>query len=102
MRSYDNLVEALEALKKEGYTYDFNLLGDCIHCEELNMDYRPDTFNVEEVLHFEGDDSSPDTRSILYVIETNRGDKGVLLEAGSIYDSDLSDELIEKLKIKRP
>ncbi|MCB0586297.1 MAG: phosphoribosylpyrophosphate synthetase [Phaeodactylibacter sp.] len=102
MRNFENLVEAINALKKEGYTYDFNLLNDCIHCQELDKGFRPETFEVEEVLHFEGADSSPETRSILYVISTSAGEKGMLLEADSIYNSDLSEELIQKLKIQRP
>ena len=54
MRHYDNLVEATEGLKKEGYTYDFNLLKDSIFCEELKKGFPPKKFEVEEVIHFEG------------------------------------------------
>lgn len=101
MRHFNNLVEAIEGLKKEGYTYDFNLLNDRIQCKDLSKDYPPNQFFVEEVLHFEGGDSSPETRSILYVIKTDTGKKGVLVEAGSMYDSDLSKELLEKLRFVR-
>ena len=97
MRNYNNLVEALSELKKEGYTYDFNLLPDCLHCQELDKNFAPVDFEVEEILHFEGDDSSADSRSMLYVIETSSGIKGVLVDSNSIYHSDLAPELLEKL-----
>lgn len=98
MRHYDNLVEAINGLRAEGYTYDFNIKSNSVYCKELDKDYDPNAFEVEEVLHFEGADSSPNTRSILYVIKTKSGEKGVLLEAGSIYNSDRSPELTAKLQ----
>lgn len=98
MRNYNNLVEALNDLKSQGYTYDFNLLDKGLRCEKLNKDFSPVEFNVEEVIHFEGDDSSADSRSILYVIVTSNGVKGTLLTTNSIYHNNLSKELIEKLR----
>ncbi|MFK7776438.1 MAG: phosphoribosylpyrophosphate synthetase [Saprospiraceae bacterium] len=98
MRHYDNLVEALNDLKSKGYSYDFNLLDKCLRCETLDKDFSPVEFNVEEVIHFEGDDSSADSRSILYVIETSSGIKGTLLTTNSIYHNNLSKELIAKLR----
>ena len=98
MRNYDNLVEAFKDLKSKGYTYDFNLLDKSLNCEKLDQDFSPVDFNVEEVIHFEGDDSSAETRSILYVIQTRGGIKGTLLTTNSIYDNNLSKELIEKLR----
>jgi hypothetical protein len=41
MRSYDTLVEAIEDLKKEGYTYDFNLMDHCISCAEISTSFGP-------------------------------------------------------------
>ena len=101
MRDFNNLVDALNGLKKEGYVHDFNVLNDCIHCQAINQHFNPDSFNVEEILYFEGDDSSPDSRSILYVISTNTGEKGVLVAGNSIYDSDLAPELMAKLNIRK-
>ncbi len=98
MRNYDNLVEAFKDLKSKGYTYDFNLLDKSLRCEKLNKDFSPVEFNVEEVIHFEGGDSSAESRSILYVIETSGGIKGTLLTTNSIYHNNLSKELIEKLR----
>ena len=98
MRNYDNLVEAFQDLKNEGYTYDFNLLDNNLRCDELSKDFSPVEFDVKEVIHFEGDDSSADSRSILYVIETSSGVKGTLLTTNTIYHNNISPELLAKLK----
>jgi hypothetical protein len=100
MRNYDKLVIALQELKKEGYTYDFNLHTNCLHCPELKKDFSPADFEVEEIIHFEGDDSSPDSRSILYLIATGSGEKGVLLQAGGIYNEGPTRELLAKLQVR--
>lgn len=98
MRHFDNLVEAINTLRSEGYTYDFNIKFNSVYCKELDKEFNLNTFEVEEVLHFEGADSSPNTRSILYVISTSSGEKGILLEANSIYNSNRSPELTAKLQ----
>lgn len=36
MQHFDNLVEATQALKKEGYDHEFTLKRDRIYCEDLN------------------------------------------------------------------
>ena len=98
MRHYDNLVEALDGLKKEGYTYDFNLQFDKIYCKALSKGFSPNTFQIEETIHFEDEDSSPESRSFLFVITTTTGEKGYMIGASSIYDESMSEELLESLK----
>ena len=97
MNSYDTLVEALQDLKKRGFTHDFNLEKDRIYCTNLKMYYRPKEFNVLEFYRFEGM-SNPDDNAILYAVETSTGDKGVLVDAYGVYES-VSPEMINKLKI---
>ena len=95
---YDNLVEALAGLKEEGYTLDFNIVADQVYCHTLKKGYTPSQFQIEEVLVFEGEDSSADTRSYLYLIQTEAGEKGTMIAEAGIY-IDLEDEvLIRKLK----
>jgi len=95
---YDNLVEALQGLKKEGYTLDFNIVADQMTCPTLKKSYTPEEFNIQETLIFEGDDSSADTRTYLYLIETSSGEKGTMIGEAGIY-LDVEDEmLLNKLK----
>lgn len=98
MKTYDTLVEALQDLKKRGFTHDFNIEQDKIYCTNLKMYYHPKEFNVLEFYRFEGM-SDPDDSSVLYAVETSTGDKGVLVDAYGAYES-MSQEMIDKLKIQ--
>lgn len=98
MKSYDTLLEALQDLKKRGFTHDFNIEQDKIYCANLKMYYHPKEFQVVEFYRFEGI-SDPDDNSIVYAVETSTGDKGVLVDAYGAYEA-LSQEMIEKLKIQ--
>jgi hypothetical protein len=54
---------------------------------------------VVKYYRFEGD-SNPDDNTVLYVIETSRGEKGLLLDAYGAYSGNVSNEMIHKLKMK--
>jgi len=98
MKSYDTLVEALQDLKKRGFTHDFNIEQDRIYCTNLKMYYHPKAFNVLEFYRFEGM-SNPDDNAIVYAVETSTGDKGVLVDAYGAYES-MTQDMIDKLKIQ--
>lgn len=99
MESYETLVEALEALKKQGYTHDFNIKNELIECMALNLRLNHDEFEVTHVYRFEGM-TNPDDQSVLYAIESNSGIKGTLVNAYGIYSDPVSDKLMAKLTIK--
>lgn len=98
MKTYDTLSEALNDAQNRGYTFDFNLLESCIKCKSLDKNFQPDQFNIVEVHRFEGM-TNPDDNSVLYLIETEDGTKGTLVDAYGAYADSLSREMIEKLKI---
>lgn len=98
MYSYDTLSQALMGLRERGYTEDFNLVENCIECKALDSSFYPDHFNVVEVHRFEGM-SNPDDNSVLYVIETEDGTKGTLVDAYGAYSQSLSPEMVQKLNI---
>ncbi|WP_128543007.1 phosphoribosylpyrophosphate synthetase [Larkinella soli] len=100
MESYDTLVEALNDLKQKGYTYDFNLAQDCLVCHSPNLRLQPDDFEIVETYRFEGM-SNPDDNSILYAIASKDGLKGTLVNAYGTYADEISDEMVEKLKVHR-
>ncbi len=97
--AYDTMVEALHDLAQQGYTTDFNLLPDCLECDGSRI--QPTDFQIVGVHRFEGM-SSADDNSVLYVIETNDGQKGTLVDAYGTYASNLTDEMIQKLRYKAP
>jgi hypothetical protein len=53
MEAYDTLVEAINALKKQGYTEDFNLLEDCLECRNGKHKLTPNEFKVDKFFRFE-------------------------------------------------
>ncbi len=100
MQSYDTLSQAMQRLQERGYTKDFNLKENCIHCEEHEITLHPEDFKIDEFYRFEGM-SSTDDNSILYAISSNDSTiKGVLVDAYGVYASSLSKAMIEKLKFR--
>ena len=98
MARYETLVEALNDLRARGYTYNFNLRSDCIHCAENDVVLDPRQFDIREVHRFEGM-SNPDDSAVVYAIESVGGLKGVLVNAYGVYADPLSDALVAKLAI---
>ncbi|MGI8951737.1 MAG: phosphoribosylpyrophosphate synthetase [Chitinophagaceae bacterium] len=100
MRAYDSLLDALNDLKKRGYTTDFNLAFDKVKCSERGVCLSPSQFEITEHYRFEGM-SNPDDSSVVYVIESKDGTmKGTLVSAYSMYSEPISDEMIRKLSVQ--
>jgi hypothetical protein len=99
MVAYDTVSEAINGLKKRGFTIDFNLDFDCISCRETPLSLKPSEFEITEVYRFEGN-SDPADEAVVYAIESKSGQKGVLVNGFGISADDASDEMIEKLKVK--
>ncbi|MEZ4963338.1 MAG: phosphoribosylpyrophosphate synthetase [Saprospiraceae bacterium] len=97
MRNYQNLVDALKDLKSRGFIHDFNLKPFCLECASLQLQLRPEDFEVKEVYRFEGM-SNPDDNSVVYAIESGDGLKGVLVDAYGVYAEALTTEMANKLR----
>ena len=98
MVSYDTVTQAVNDLKKRGYTMDFNLAENCIVCHEEK--FNPDEFEITEVYRFEGE-TDPADEAIVFAIESNMGLKGVLVNAFGIYSEPMSDAMIKKLSFHK-
>lgn len=95
---YKTLTHALEELKKQGYTRDFNLQEEAIECSSSKDKFQPAQFTIVGAYRFEGM-SNPDDNSVLYAIETDNGDKGTLVDAYGTYSQAISPEMAQKLKV---
>lgn len=96
MKHYETLAEAMEWLKRRGYTADFNLHHEWIECPQLDIKLSPEDFHVDEVHRFEGM-TNPDDNDVLYAISSSMGVKGLLVDAYGAYSSAMSPEMVRKL-----
>jgi hypothetical protein len=96
--SYISLSEAIKALQREGYTEDFNLCDAGVENKNKKSIHNATELDVIKYYRFEGM-SSPDDNTILYVIETTSGEKGLLVDAYGVYSGNVFREMIEKLKM---
>lgn len=97
---YTTLSEAIHDLKRRQYIYDFNLKSECVECHGLQLQLTPEHFTVDEFHRFEGM-SSTDDNSIVFAITSDKGVKGVLVDAYGVYASNLSEGMIKNLSISR-
>ena len=69
-----------------GYTEDFKAEDEGLRALRADKLYQPQDVNIVNFYRFEGP-SNPDDMSILYVIQTNDGVKGTLVDAYGTYAS---------------
>ncbi len=98
--SYSSLSIAIQDLQKEGYTADFNLCNAGVEHKHKKHIHKATELDVIKFYRFEGM-SNPDDNTILYVIETTTGEKGLLVDAYGMYAGNVPRDLIEKLKMIR-
>lgn len=101
MFTYETVTDALRGLKQRGYSIDFNLEPDQISCPATPLSLRPADFEITEVYRFEGN-SDPADEAIVYAIESRSGHRGVLVNGFGPSADEVGEEMIEKLKVRRP
>jgi hypothetical protein len=98
MNAYETLTEAIDALRKQGYTKDFNLQQDSLSCTADELRIFHDEFHVDSYYRFEGM-TDPSDESVVYAISSGKyGVKGVLVNGYGISSEPITDELLEKLR----
>ncbi len=76
---YGSLSEATEDLRKRGYTVNF-WVTDNGKLTDSKTEFEPSQVRLEEFHRFEGV-SNPADSSILYVVKTKSGLKGVVVDS---------------------
>lgn len=100
MYTYDTVTEAVNSLKKRGYTIDFNKEYDCITCHQTPLSLKPSEFEITEVHRFEGN-SDPADEAVVYAIESKQGEKGILVDGFGPSSETASEAMIKKLAVRR-
>ena len=80
-----SLVTCLNRMISDGYTEDFKITDEGLESLHEHKNYTPEQIQVVNFFRFEGE-SDPDDNAILYVIETNDGTKGTLIDAYGVYN----------------
>lgn len=97
MESYDTLSEAMSSLRKQGYTEDFNLKGNCLVCSTGKYNMQHHEFEIDKSFRFDVDED-PSDQAVLYAISSDvYAVKGLLVNGVGIYSDEVANELIEKL-----
>jgi len=80
---------------EDGYTESFKVEDNKLQCLSCDMSYGPSEITICNFFRFEGQ-SDPEDNSIMYVIETNDGKKGTIIDAyGAYADPDVSPFITE-------
>ncbi len=96
-----SLNACLEKMIGDGYTDDFKVTDEGLKSLRTDKIYQPDDISIVNFFRFEGI-SDPDDMSILYVIETNDGIKGTLIDAfGTYADPEITEFILEVEKINK-
>lgn len=94
---YDTVSKAIEELRKQGYTTDFNIDESSITCGDGK--FNADDFEVVDVYRYEGD-SDPGDEAAVYAIRSSTGLKGILITGYGASADTASEEILEKLGSK--
>ena len=90
---YDTVSEAIEALRKQGYTTDFNIESNSLVCDTGK--YNANNFTVDDVYRYEGN-SDPADEAAVYAIQSSDGTKGIFV-TGYGASENISDDMLNKL-----
>ncbi|HEX5151151.1 MAG TPA: hypothetical protein VFW07_06860 [Parafilimonas sp.] len=94
---YDTVSKAIEELRRQGYTTDFNIEETGISCSDGK--FGADDFEVVDVYRYEGD-SDPADEAAVYAIRSTTGLKGILVTGYGASADTASEEILEKLGSK--
>ncbi len=97
----DTLSQTIEALRKEGYTEDFNLQENCLECREGKYKMFHDEFIIDKYFRFEGDSDPADEATVYAISSKEHNLKGILVNGAGIYTQDVTDEMLNSLNIKK-
>lgn len=97
IEQYDTLTDAINRLRQQGYTEDFNLKNYGIDCRMGEFQLHPDEFEIDKLFRFYGP-SDVDDESILYAISSEKyGLKGLLVNGFGVSSDAITQEMIDKL-----
>jgi hypothetical protein len=95
---YSTVSESISYLRSKGFMLDFNLEENCI--SGTNCRFTPYQFEIVEVFRYEGN-TDPADEAVVYAIQSEDGQKGILVTGYGVSDDPVSDEMLRKLSFKQ-
>ena len=96
-----SLTSCVNRMKDEGYKEDFQVTSKGLTAFDKSKTYGPHQVRIVNFYRFEGE-SDPGDNTILYVIETDDGHKGTLVDGyGAYSDANVSKFIVEVEKIQK-
>jgi len=92
---YATVSTALEELRKQGFTVDFNLQENSLVYGDNRL--KAEDFDIVDVYRYEGN-SDPGDEAAVYAIQSKTGVKGVLVTGYGASEDMFSTEILSKLK----
>ncbi len=99
VKLYTNMVEAIQELKKRGFTANFEFLNHAFRDVDSGRTFKADELTIVEHYRFEGA-SDPDDMSVVYAIEVEGGLKGIIADAYGLYANPNLGGFLEKVNIQ--
>jgi hypothetical protein len=91
---YETVSQAINELKKRGFTMDFNIRENCIVCAEGT--FQADEFDIVDVYRYEGD-TDPADEAVVYALQSKSGLRGVLVSGYGASTDSMTADVLEKL-----
>lgn len=91
------LTSCINFLTAEGYETQFKVVKGGLKSLATEKEYESDDVSIISFYRFEGE-SDPGDNAILYVIETNTGEKGTLVDAYGAYSDPNVDAFMKEVE----
>ena len=96
-----SLVSCTNKMKEDGYTEDFQIAKEGLTNFGEDKYYKPEQVKIVNFYRFEGE-SDPGDNAILYVMETDDGRKGTLVDGyGASSDSEVAKFIVQVEEIHK-
>jgi len=89
------MVSVMDTLTEQGFTKNFSIQDNSM--KEGGNKYSPEEVKILNFYRFEGI-TDPGDMSILYAMETNNGERGILVDAYGTYSDPDVDQFIKQVE----
>jgi len=97
---YATVSEAIDNLRSQGYTTDFNLVENALVCNSDKSVYSEDHLVINDIYRYEGD-SDPGDEATVYAIQSTSGIKGILVTGYGMSGNEDTNHILMKLEQKK-